>query len=53
MICSMSGTARKNSISSPPPLPLSSVEGGEDAETDTPREDSEGDISMENWTALG
>ncbi|CAE7257763.1 ephA [Symbiodinium microadriaticum] len=30
--------SRKNSISSPPPLPLSSVEGGEDAETDTPRE---------------
>ncbi|CAE7041303.1 ephA [Symbiodinium sp. CCMP2456] len=32
--------SRKNSISSPPPLPLSTVEGGEDAETDTPREDA-------------
>jgi len=32
--------SRKNSISTPPPLPLSTVEGADDAETDTPREDS-------------
>ena len=32
-------STRKNSISTPPPLPLSTVEGADDAETDTPRED--------------